>query len=138
VRLLQREVARKLQVERDLGARPDVSTLTLWTSRTRGTATAAAWRPIAHLLVLAGSTWTTTSLSGRRLVHRLLDRVRGRVALADRSARRHADHHVREVAPRGLPQPEPAKVDVRRERRDRRRAAPRRLVGARSISTSTF
>ena len=77
VRLLEREVARQLEVERDLRRRPTVSTVTLCTSRTRGTATAAACARSRTAASSSGSTWTTTSLSGSAALHRRLDRVGG-------------------------------------------------------------
>ena len=48
---------------------------------------------------------------GQRPVHRVLDRVRRGVALADRRARRDGDHDVRELLPRGLAHPQAPQLD---------------------------
>ena len=64
----------------------------------------------------------------QRALHRLLDRVRRRVALPDGRARRHADHDVRELPRRRLPHPQPPELDRRVEPAI---AARRRLLGVR-------
>ena len=110
MRLLERQVAGQLQVQRDLRAAVDVEHVTLWISRTRGTPSAAACaRSRSASSSSAGSTWTTTSLPGSA-VERGLDRVRGGVSLADRRARRDADHDVREVAAGRLAHAQPARA----------------------------
>ena len=65
-----------------------------------------------------------------RALDRLLDRVGGRVALADRRARRDADDDVREVTPRRAAHPQPAERHARAERLDGARAASTSSTGA--------
>ena len=72
---------------------------------------------------------------GQRAVHRVLDRVGRRVALADRRAGRDADHHVRELPARGLPHPQPPQLDPR-SAPIAASAASCASDGTRSISTS--
>ena len=67
-----------------------------------------------------GSTWTTTSLPGRRFVQRFLDLVCGRVALADGGARRDTDHDVHELPWPSLAHAQPAEGDRRLDAGDRR------------------
>ena len=76
---------------------------------------------------------------GQRMLHRVLDRVRRRVALADGGVRLDADDDVGEVAARRLTHAQPAQLDGGRDRsRSRRRAASSAAAGARSMSTSTL
>ena len=68
----------------------------------------------------------------QRTLDRLLDRVRGRVTLPDRRARRHADHDVGELRPARLPHPQTSQLDRRPHRLDRRER--RRLrIGRRAV-----
>ena len=64
---------------------------------------------------------------GQRVVHRRLDRIRGRVALADRGAGRDADDDVRELPAAGLAHPQAAKLHRGLERADRPRGDRVRL-----------
>ena len=112
----------------------------LCTSRTRGTLQRRGVRALANCSPSSsGSTWTTTSLSRQRRLHRLLDRVRGGVALPDRAPGRHADDDVREMAAGRLAHPQSPQVDGRLDAGDRGpRGRLRAPAGARSMSTSTF
>ena len=67
----------------------------------------------------SGSTWTTTSLPGKRSLHGGLDPIGGRMPLLDRGARRHADDDVDERASGGVAKPQPAQLHRRLEREDR-------------------
>ena len=69
-------------------------------------------RTVAQLSLSAGSTWTTTSLSGSA-PYRVLHGVGRGVALPDRRAGRDPDHDVDEVPPGRLPEPHAAEVDGR-------------------------
>ena len=97
-------------------------------------------RPLAQVASPAsGSTCTTTSASGSARLDRRLDRVGGRVALADGGAGRDGDHDVGELAAAGLPHPQPPQLDGRlQRRRSPSSAAASASAGARSISTSTL
>ena len=55
----------------------------------------------------------------QRLLDRTLDRVRRGMALDHGATRRHRHHDICEVAPRGFPQPEAVKLDLRGESDDR-------------------
>ena len=89
-------------------------TLTLCTSRTRGTAERGGVRALAHVgLALERLDVDDDVRLGQRVLHRLLDRVGRRVALADGGVRRDADDDVGEVAARRLAHPQPAQVDRR-------------------------
>ena len=112
--------------------------LTLCTSRTRGTPSAAACarsRTSASLSI--GSTWTTTSASGSADCTRPLDRVGRRMPLADGGVVGDADHDVGEI--RGRRPGACAAGGARRQarcRRSRARAASSASAGTRSIRTS--
>ena len=98
----------------------------MWISRTRGTRERRREGPLAQSRPRPprGSTWTTTSAPGTRLLDRRLDRVGRRVALPDRGAGRDADHDVGEMATGRAPHAQAAELDGRPERLDR---ATRRL-----------
>ena len=109
------------------------TTLTLCTSRTRGTASAAACaRSRVACSPPRGSTWTTTSASGSADCTARSTCVGRRVSLPDRLLERDADHDVGEVPARRLPHAQPPQLDGRLDRRDR---APRRrlLVGRNAV-----
>ena len=91
----------------------------LCTSRTCGTPIAAACARSRRSASSSGSTWTTTSASGSAPLDGRLDRVGGCMALADRRARRDADHDVGELAAAGLAHPQPPQLDRRPQRVDR-------------------
>ena len=123
VRGVERELAGKLQVQRHLGPPVDlehreVVDLANVRDGERRRENALLKRSVRCL----GSTWTTTSIPGKRVVQRGLDPVRGRVALADRRARGDADHDVGEVLASRSPQPQPPELD-RRSRASRSRDA---------------
>ena len=110
--------------------RPSTSTrLTLWISRTDGTAAAAAWTSSRMSASEPGSTWTTTSLPGSARWSAVLDRIGRRVALPDPGRGRDADHDVCELPAACLPHPQPAQLDRGPERGDR--LARRRLGSGR-------
>ena len=112
VRVLERQLAGELEVERDLGrvADPhDAQVVDLAHARDplrRGE------RPLAQgRLVLLRLDVDDDVAVGQRPVHRVLDRVGRGVALADRRARRDGDHDVRELLPRGLAHPQAPQLD---------------------------
>ena len=109
--------------------RPSTSTrLTLWISRTAGTAAAAAWTRSRGVGLGAGLDVDDDVAAGERLLQRVLDRIGRRVALADPGRGRDADHDIRELPAAGLPHPQPPQLDDRPELGDRR---ARRCLGAR-------
>ena len=137
---VEREVARKLQVERDLDAAVDVEhgqvvDLPHMRDGERGGEDALAE---CRRRSPRGSTWTTTSIPGSASCSASLDAVRGRVALADRGSGRDPDDDVREVLPSRPAQSEPAELDGRIEAAIARRAIRASSSGERSMSTSTF
>ena len=130
MRLLERESAGKLEVERELGAavdRDDRDVVHLAHARDverRGV------RALAHVGVGGLDRLDVDDdvrLRQRRL-HRALDRVGRRVALPDGRVVVDADHDVREHAPRRLPHPQPPQLHRRLDADDR---LPRRLLRVR-------
>ena len=128
MRLVEREVARELQVERDLGVAPerdDAQIVDLTHAAARSSRLRA--RGPERRLVARGSTWTTTSLPGSasssspRPGPRPHAPGRRRRPAAPRSRRRR-------TSPRGLPETKPRQLDRRLDPRDRR---ARRLLGLR-------
>ena len=120
VRLVERQRARQLHVQRQLGAarrRPPARGCA--PRGCRGTATAAACARSRSDATSSGSTCTTTSAFGSA-PRPPLDRVRRRVALAYRRAGRHADHDVGELAAAGLAHAEAPQLDRRPHLLDRR------------------
>ena len=120
VRLVERKIARKLQVERDLDAPVDLEDLEVvdlahLRNGERGGEDALADRAgaLARLDV-------NDDVDPREcVVQRLLDTIGGGVTLTDRRARRDADDDVGEVLSPRAAQPEPAELDRRVESRDR-------------------
>ena len=127
MRLVERELARQLEVERDVEAvgkldHGQVVDLADARDRHRGLAHALAQRRLGPGRLDVDD----DVASGQRGVDGRLDAVRDGVALADRSAGRDADHDIGERAPGRLPQAQAPHLDGRVERGDR---GPRRTHG---------
>ena len=129
VRLLEREVARKLQVKRDLVRVAEVDDADVVHLSHARHGERRHGRPLAErLLPGLGLDVDDHVALGQRPLNRVLDRVGGRVALADRGSGGHADHDVHEVTSAGLAHPQPLQVhrrlELRRSRRGRRLRRP--------------
>ena len=120
VRALEREVARKLQMERDLDAPVDlehgqVVDLAHLRDGERGRE-----HSLADLRLAASRLDVHDDVdAGQRVAQRLLDAVRCSVPLADRRAGRDADDDVGEVRSTGLAHAQPSQLDRRIELGDR-------------------
>ena len=139
VRLLERQVARQLQVERDSvrpAERDDVEVVDLAHARDaeRRSVRALAQRR----LVSSGSTWTTTSLPGSARSSAASTRSAAACPWPDGRPRRDADDDVGERPARRLAQPQPRSSTGGSIRAIAARAAASASAGARSMSTSTL
>ena len=124
------EVARELQVERDLDAPVDVEHRQVVDLAHVRDGERGGEDAFANPAVAAARLDVDDDVDPReRVVQRLLDAVGRRVALADRGSRRDADDDVGEVLPSRSPQPEPPELDGRIERRDRPARDPRVVLG---------
>ena len=139
VRLVERQLARQLDVQRELGVAVDVDERDVVHLADVRDRERRCVRTLAHVASSIGSTCTTTSAFGSAPLDRGLDRVGGGVALADRgaSARRRSRRPRTGARPPGAC----AAGAARPTARSARIAAARRCsasAGARSISTSTL
>ena len=120
VRLVERQLARQLEVERDVEAVGQLDhrqVVDLADARDRHRRLA---HPLAQCRLDTGGLDVDDDVAaGERSVHGLLDAVGDGMALTHGGARGDADHDVGERAAGRLAQPEPAHLDRRIERRDR-------------------
>ena len=126
MRLVERKIARQLEMERDLDPPVDIEDLEVvkladLRHRQRGGEHTLAQRPGA----LARFDVDDDIDPGQRAVESLLDAVGSSMPLADRRAGRDSDHDIREVLSARTPEPEPAKLDGRIEAGDRLPRDPR-------------
>ena len=135
VRLLERHAAGQLEVERELecGRRPRRA-LTLWISRTPGTAAPPRARARGRRARSRGSTCTTTSLPGSARSTASSTASAAAWPWPTAADRRDADHDVRELAAARLAHPQPAQLDRRARARRSPRAPPPRRRPARGPS----
>ena len=113
VRLLERQVAGQLQVQRDLGAAVDREHVDVVHLAHARDAERGGLRAVADARRLLRLDVDDDVAPRQRALHRLLDAVRGSVPLPDRGARRDADHDVRELAAAGLAHPQALELDDR-------------------------
>ena len=139
VRLVEREVAGELEVQRDLDAPVDVQHGEVVelphardAERGRERALAEAGIGVARLDV------DDDVRLGQARAHGVLDPVRGGMTLADGGPGRDPDDDVREVRAAGGANAQPPELDRRVERGDRAPGGLLRATGARSMSTSMF
>ena len=120
VRSVEVEVARELQVERDLDPAVDVEHREVVDLAHVGDAERGRERPLADApLIAAGLDVDDDVDVGQPLVQRRLHAIGGGVPLAHGGARRDPDHDIREVAAARLADPEPPQLDGRVETGDR-------------------
>ena len=119
VRLLERELARQLEVERELGAAVDGDDRDVVHLANARDVERRGMRALAHVGVggLDRLDVDDDVRFRQRRLHRALDRVGRRVALADGGAVVDADDDVREHAPRRLPHAQPPQLHRRLARR---------------------
>ena len=141
MRLVERQAARKLQVERDLGAVADFEHRRRCGSRAhpgRAAPRRALARRSAAVAPSAGSTWTTTSAS-RASPPRPRPRLRPRPHAPARPPRRGTPMTTSaKCLPAASPQPEAPQLDRRLDPLDRRRGCCIGTCRRTSMSTSTF
>ena len=129
MRLFQREVARQLQVERDLGPAVHDKHVDVVHLAHTPDVEGGRLRALADPGGLARLDVDDNVAARQGRLHRCLDSVGGRVPLADAGARRNTDHDVCELAPAGLAHAQPLQVDSRLDARDRRACGCFRLDG---------
>ena len=121
MRLLEREVARELEVERDLVRIAEVDDADVVHLAHARDAERRHRRALAErLLARLGLDVDDDVALRQRPLDGGLDRVGGRVALADGGSGGHADDDVHEVLPAGLAHPQPLQVHRRLDPGDRR------------------
>ena len=120
MRVVERQVAGELQVERQLGAAVGAQHGQVVDLPHLGHAQGGGEGPFTERALVALRLDVDDDVALRqRLVDGGLDGVRRRVTLPDGGARRNADHDVGELAPRRLPHPQAPQLDPGLQTRDR-------------------